>query len=311
MYTCGLSERTCRAHFRHYPDCRPADVELFLQQYKRDSHGKIVLNHISALLLSTYRINEKQHIYHLLTSHTDMPDLVESDSKNLGKVLATGCGAQDLQDAIRGIDGYAFSGSGSTADWSLSYEAISRNLCLIAQLHKMDEATSQMLLTYWGGGYEVIFRETGNGLTYIDDYTIFFWTLDLDDENAEYRPEGFLKYQRRDDSSILISYCQGIFNLQGMVDVGMPRTSISIEKPDREFLNSDIHMNLVCAHIGDRITGMYHFCHRYKPGESNLSMVFLREDGKTELMIPVEWGRDMSRFIRDSEERRRRKRENA
>ena len=115
-----------------------------------------------------------------------MPDLVETDSKNLGKVLATGCGAQDLQAAIRRIDGYAFSGRGSTADWSQSYEAISRNLCLIAQLHKMDEATSQMLLTYWGGGYEVIFREIGNGLTYINDYTIFFWTLDLDDENAEY-----------------------------------------------------------------------------------------------------------------------------
>ena len=300
-----------QAHFRHYPDCRPSDVDHFLQQYKRDSHGKIVLNHISALLLSTYQINEKQHIYHLLTSHKDMPDVVELDSKNLGKVLATGCGVQDLQAAIRRIDGYAFGGSGSTADWSPSYEAISRNLCLIAQLHKMDEATSQMLLTYWGGGYEVIFREIGNGLTYIDDYTIFFWTLELDDENAEYRPEGFLKYQRRDDFSILISYRQGIFNLQGMVDVGVPRTPISIEKPDREFLNSDIHMNLVCAHIGNRITGMYHFCHRYNPGKSNLSMVFLREDGKTEVLIPVKWGRDMSRFIRDSEERGRRKREDA
>ena len=93
--------------------------------------------------------------------------------------------------------------------------------------------------------------------------------------------------------------------------MGVPRTPISIEKPDREFLNSDIHMNLVCTHIGDRITGMYHFCHRYKPGESNPSMVFLREDGKTEVWIPVKWGRDMSRYIRDSEERRRRKREDA
>ena len=300
-----------QAHFRHYPDCKPADVEQFLQQYKRDSHGKIVLDHISALLLSTYRINETQHIYHLLTSHTDMSDLVESDSKNLGKVLATGCGAQVLQDAIRRIDGFEFGGRGSTADWSLSYEAVSRNLCFVAQLHKMDELTSQMLLTYWGGGYEVIFREIGNGLTYLDDYTIFFSTLDLDDQEAEYRPEGFLKYQRRDDFSILVSYRQGIFNVHGMVDVGVRREPISIEKPDTEFLNSDLHMNLICTHRGDSVTGMYHFCHRYKPGESNLSMVFLRDDGRTELLIPVEWGRDMSRYIRDSEDRRRRKRENA
>ena len=98
-------------YFRNRHDCTPTDVELFLQQYKGDSHGKIVLDHVDALLLSTRRINEKQHIYHLLTSATDMPNLVEVDSKNLGKVLATGCGAEGLRTAILAIDAYAFGGS--------------------------------------------------------------------------------------------------------------------------------------------------------------------------------------------------------
>ena len=294
-------------HFRNRHDCTPADVECFLQQYKSDAHGKIVLDHIDALLLSTHRINEKQHIYHLLTSGTDMPNLVEVDSKNLGKVLATGCGAEGLRTAIRAIDAYAFGGSGATEDWSLSYEAISRNLALIAQLHKMDELTSQMLLTYWGGGYEVIYRQVGNGLTYLKNYTILFWTLDLEDNNADYRPEGFVKYERRDDFSVLTSYRQGVFNLKGMVDVGMPRRPISIDRPDREYLNSDVHMNVVCTLSGNRMTGMYHFCHRYKSGESNPSMIFLREDNRTEVLIPVEWGREKSQFIRDSEKRRRQK----
>lgn len=300
-----------QSHFRQCTDCRPADVEQFLQEYKRDSHGKIVLNNISALLLSTYRHDEQNHIYHLLTSHTDMPDLVEADSKNLGKVLATGCGAEDLQAAVHRIDGYKFGGRGSTEDWSPSDEAIARNLSLIAQLHKMDEATSQMLRAFWGGGYEVIFRETGNGLTYLGDYTIFFWLLDLDDKEAEYQPEGILKYQRRDAFSVLFSYRQGVFNPQGMVDVGLPKTPISIEKPDREFLNSDMHMNLVCTHIGDRITGMYHFCHRYYPGKSNPSSATLEKDGKVLIGTPKKWGHEMSRFIRDSEARRRRNRGDA
>ena len=293
-------------YFRNRHDCTPTDVELFLQQYKGDSHGKIVLDHVDALLLSTRRINEKQHIYHLLTSATDMPNLVEVDSKNLGKVLATGCGAEGLRTAILAIDAYAFGGSGATEEWSLSYEAISRNLALIAQLHKIDELTSQMLLTYWGGGYEVIYRQVGNGLTYLKSYTILFWTLDLEDNNADYRPEGFIKYERRDDFSILISYRQGVFNLKGMMDVGTPRRPISIERPDREYLNSDIHMNVVCTLSGNTMTGMYHFCHRYRPGESNPSMIFLREDNRTEVLIPVKWGREMSQFIRDSERHRTR-----
>ena len=291
-------------HFRIRLDCTPADVELFLQQYKSDSHGKIVLNHIDALLLSTHRINETQHIYHLLTSGIDIPGLVEMDSKNLGKVLAIGCGAEGLRTAIHTIDAYEFGGSGATEDWSLSYEAISRNLALIAQLHKMDELTSQMLLTYWGGGYEVIYRKVGNGLTYLKDYTILFWTLDLEDNNAGYQPEGFVKYERRDDFSLLTSYRQGIFNLQGMMDVGMPREPISIDRPDREYLNSDVHMNVVCTLSGNRMTGMYHFCHRYKRGDSNPSMIFLRKDNRAEVLIPVKWGYEMSQFIRDSERRK-------
>ena len=51
---------------------------------------------------------------------------------------------------------------------------------------------------------------------------------------------------------------------------------------------------------------MYHFCHRYKPGESNPSMIFLREDNKAEVLIPVKSGHEMSQFFKDSERRRTR-----
>ena len=300
-----------RAHFRDCTDCRPGDAEQFLQQYRRDPDGSIVLNHIRAFLLSTCPISEDLYIYCLLPSHADTTGLAEADSRNLGKVLATGCGAQDLLAAVRTIDGYKLDHSGPPGDRSPREEAIGWNLCLIAQLHKLDEATGQMLLAYWGGGYEVIYREAGNGLTYLRDYTIFFWTLDLDDEDAVYRPDGILKYQRRDDASILLSYRQGVFNLQGMVDVGMPSPRNSFLKRDREFLNSDVHMNLVCTHVGNEITGMYHFFHRYNPGEASPTMAVLGKDGKAEVLIQEELCRDMSRSIRDSEARRRREHQGA
>ena len=53
--------------------------------------------------------------------------------------------------------------------------------------------------------------------------------------------------------------------MKGMVDVGMPRRPITIEKPDREYLNSDVHMNVVCTRRGSAITSMYLFFHRYYP----------------------------------------------
>ena len=69
---------------------------------------------------------------------------------------------------------------------------------------------------------------------------------------------------------------------------------------------SDVQMNVVCTLSRNRMTGMYHFCHRCKPGESNPSMIFLREDNRAEVLMPVKSGHEMSQFIRDSERRRMR-----
>ena len=69
---------------------------------------------------------------------------------------------------------------------------------------------------------------------------------------------------------------------------------------------SDVQINVVCTLSKHRMTGMYHFCHRYKPGESNPPMIFLREDNKAEVLMPVKSGHEMSQFIRDSERRRTR-----
>ena len=86
-----------------------------------------------------------------------------------------------MKTAVDAVDNYAFGGVGSNEEWNNSHEAIAKNLTLIARMHKVDELTGQMLLEYWGGGFEMIYRDTGNGLVYLKDYTILFWTLDLED----------------------------------------------------------------------------------------------------------------------------------
>ena len=88
-------------------------------------------------------------------------------------------------------------------------------------MHKVDELTAQLLLEYWGGGFEMIYRDTENGLVYLKDYTILFWTLDLEDRDSQIRPEGFIKYERRKDFSVLASHRRGVFAMKAMFDVGV------------------------------------------------------------------------------------------
>ena len=271
------------AHFRSRPECSGVDVELFLRQYEADPDGSSVLENIDVLLLSNRPVGEGRHLYRLLTAGPNRRGGVEVKSKNLGHVLATGSGAVGMKAAVDAVDNYTIGGRGSKEEWNNSHEAIARSLTLIARMHKVDELTGQMLLEYWGGGYEVIYRETGNGLVYLKDYTIMFWALDLEDRDSEIRPEGFIKYERREDFSLLTSYRQGKFAIKAIADVGVPRRSVTIERPDREYLNSDMHMNVVCTVRGRRMTNMYPLCYRYRRGESNLSKIILGDDGQVEV----------------------------
>ena len=214
-----------------------------------------------------------------------------------------GSGAVGMKSAVDAVDTYAFGGVGPKEDWNNSHEAIARNLTLIARMHKVDELTGQMLLEYWGGGFEVIYRDTGNGLVYLKDYTILFWILDLEDRNSEIHPEGFIKYERREDFSVLTSHRQGVFAMKAIPDVGVLRGSVTIERPDREYFNSDMQMNVVCTVRGRRITNMYPLCYRYKRGESNPSKIILDDDGRVKIGLSAELEPELRSFIRDNERR--------
>ena len=292
------------AHFRNQPECSGMDVELFLQQYEADPDGSIVLKNIDVLLLSSRPIGEGLHQYRLLTAGLNRRGGVEVKSKTLGHVLATGSGTVGMKTAVDAVDNYAFGGVGSNEEWNNSHEAIAKNLTLIARMHKVDELTGQMLLEYWGGGFEMIYRDTGNGLVYLKDYTILFWTLDLEDRDSQIRPEGFIKYERREDFSVLTSHRRGVFAMKAIPDVGVPRGRVTIEKPDREYLNSDMQMNVVCTVRGRRMTNMYPLCFRYRRGESNPSQIIL-DDGRVEVGLSAELEPELRSLIRDNERRAR------
>lgn len=225
------------AQFRGQPECTGTDVELFLQKYEADPDGRNVLDNIDVLLLSSRPAGEGTHLHQLLAAGSNRWGGVEAASRNLGYVLATGSGAAGMKAAVDAVDTYAFGGMGPREEWNSSLDVIARTLTLIARMHKVDALTAQMLLKFWGGGYEVICRESGNGLVHLKDYTILFWAVDLEDRDCEIHPEGFIKYERREEFSLLAFDRQGVFAMKPIFDVGDPRVSITIERPDREYFN--------------------------------------------------------------------------
>ena len=168
------------AHFWVQPECSGANAESFLQQCEADPDGRHVLEDIDVLLLNNRPVGEKRHLRWLLAAEPNRRGGVEVDSENLGHVLATGSGAVGMIAAVDAVDTNTFGGIGPKKDWNCSHDATARTLMLIARMHKVDELTAQMLLEYWGWGYEVIHREASNGLVFLKDYTILFWALDPD-----------------------------------------------------------------------------------------------------------------------------------
>ncbi len=189
-------------------------------------------------------------------------------------------------------------------DWSNEYEALMRNLVLVSQLYKMDEIPAKSLLNYWGGGYEIIYRNENGDLEYLKDYTIVFWVMDLEKEAAEIEPEGFLKYENRGEFSIIFSYRQGKFNTTVLRDVGHPRRPIVLKRPDKEYFNSHIHMNILCTIRRHMLIRMHYFCSKYKKGESISSVIWFNEGGTASILIPEKFSVEYSKFIRDVEKTR-------
>ncbi len=56
------------AQFRNQPDCTGASVELFLQQCEADPNGRVVLENIDVLLLSSRPVGKGWHLHRLLSA---------------------------------------------------------------------------------------------------------------------------------------------------------------------------------------------------------------------------------------------------
>lgn len=208
---------------------------------------------------------------------------VEQKTTRFGSIVAIGSGASTLVEEVVRVDGYSLSLTHAIDD--PLYHAIINTLTLISQLHQIDTLTAKFLLEYWGGAFELIYHD-GNELRFLDEYTIFFWHLDVTAESQQLDPLGVRKYQRGDEHSLVYCNQSGQFSFFGAADIdagAVDPVTIDIRKVG---FNSEIMINLVLATRNQRVQNIYNFMDKHV--ENYPGAVFIEVDEKANLSIFIQ-----------------------
>lgn len=257
------------------------DLNDFICKYADDEHGKIVLNHIHALFI--LRTPEKFYFYVAGTNPKE--GCYEQDTRCFGKVVAIGSGADALMQETDRLGNYNLQLTGAPKEQEKLEAAMTMNLSLISQLHKLDSITSRSLLEYWGGSYDIVYWCNSNGFKHLEEYTIVFWVYDLEKLDNPLGIHGVLKFERKEDFSLIYVFERGDFSIFGISDLedSQPH-EITISQDDIDF-NSPRFVNLALVVQGDRVKNIYNFTNNYSIDDYGI--VFIDFDEKKHLRINI------------------------
>ena len=165
------------------------------------------------------------------------------------------------------------------------YATLARHLGLIAQLHQIDSLTGRSLLEYWGGGYEIIYKDKDGKYRYLDDYTMVFWAADLDNPRADLQPLGLVRHERQSDLSLLYVYENERFDVFICQDITEDETKELELKWSEISFNSGIFVNNVLAHRDGRVVNLLNWIDRHEDGYTGSISTEIREDRRLEIRI--------------------------
>jgi len=183
--------------------------------------------------------------------------------------------------------------------------ALIKNLCLLSQLHTIDSLTGRSLLEFWGGGYEVIYYDQVDGFRFLEEYTFVFWQLDVDDPVGRLAPRGVLRYERRQDCSLIFSYENEMFEVFAFVDIAerLPQT-VTVPSGDINF-NSNIFINLIITVRDSEAFNIYHFADRHNDDHVGTVFTEIQEDGRLRILTHSQFFEWVADHIRNTETSRR------
>ena len=97
----------------------------------------------------------------------------------------------------------------------------------------------------WGGAYDLIHLDTGGYFRYLDEYTIVLRLLDVDELDKGIQLSNVLKYQRRDEVSLMAILNNGKLDFFGAKDITASEEPISATIDKDLTMTSRVNMSII------------------------------------------------------------------
>ena len=230
------------AEFQTRDSFEIAEVDKFLNQYRLTPAGKVFVQECKALIL---------------VSASDWTGVVihgtrgaqRFANKLFGQAVAVGAGAPTIVDQIRRLGSnykYGFARPPDGDKDFPEFEALAKNLMLLANVYWKEFMSSENLFEAWGGAYDLLYQDSNGRFRYLDEYTIFLRFLDVDQAAKGMQLGNVLKYERRPDVSLITTCAGEKLDFFPAKDVTAPdvRTQIKVGGPDLT-LNSRLHISII------------------------------------------------------------------
>ena len=275
MFLKDVSERFGGVH-----DFSMDELRDFFDGYGADPENAQVLNGMTSIIM--FQADGADRF--VVAGKRTGGSLIEKSTTSFGKLLAIGSGNETLAEEIARHDDTKLLVPDPAAVDPV-YVTLGRHLSLIAQLHQIDSLTGRSLLEYWGGGYEIIYKDKDGKYRYLDDYTMVFWAADLGNPRADLKPLGLVRHERRGDASLLYVYENERFDIFICEDItgGGPK-ELELKWSEISF-NSGIFVNNVLAHRDGRVVNLLNWLDRHEDGYTGSVSTEIREDRRLEIRI--------------------------
>ena len=273
-----------------------AAIESYFNDYDREIIGNVV-----AIIL--YRVDEVNRF--AVVGNWTGGALIERKFPQFGKVLAVGSGNATLVSEIERMDRRFEALAIGNRNHDRIYHSLVMQLSLFSQILKIDNLAGRSLLEYWGGAFEIIYLNERGNYQFLENQTIVYWHLDLDDPGSDFSPLGVVKQEYRDCLLVIHVYEQGQFKSFGARDVtGKPRVDgeLTLSMEDLDY-NSEIICNAVLVSRGGVFKTIYNVVDKHTSEHPGMVFLEIDDDNRLRVYMASEQQKEIHKAILDNEEK--------
>ena len=219
--------------FRDTSTFTRSELTGFLDQYGSSKNGQETLEHIGALILAR-ATDWHGSLTKGLYNHGNVV------TQRFGKSIAIGSGSDSIIEQIQRLDNSTEWGMTQPPDGGQKFpefNTLAQNLVLLGHLYWKEFTSPVNVFEAWGGAYDLIYQDSNGIFRYLNDYTIVLRLLDVDESDKGIQLANVLKYERRDEVSLIAMLNNDKLDFFGAKDITSSDDPISVN------IGKDLTMN--------------------------------------------------------------------